>query len=223
MRRQGDPRAERPVAHRNRTGDGYRAALAGVRGARGRAAGHRCADCTSRSAAVWSYDGTDRDPRIDGPSGRRFSLDPTHYRPRCRSCHRRAGARNGRPNPFDEERAARLYEAGASSTGIAAVLGVGPSTVLRALRARGVAIRPRRLRASSTVDLRDPHLVDPKLATNDAGRIAATPPEPGQRARRATTQRPNGKSTPTHHDPVDPVASPGGPARGGHGGEATPC
>jgi hypothetical protein len=53
---------------------------------RGRAAGHACALC-SRPAAEWSYDHADPDERLDGKRGP-YSIDPTHYRPLCLSCHR---------------------------------------------------------------------------------------------------------------------------------------
>jgi hypothetical protein len=43
---------------------------------------------------------------------------------------------------LDVERAAQLYRAGASARGIGAVLHTSPATVLRALRAHGVTIRP---------------------------------------------------------------------------------
>src|SRR4051812_44328244 len=43
---------------------------------------------------------------------------------------------------LDVERAARLYAAGVSSRGVAAVLGISRDAVLRELRAHGVAIRP---------------------------------------------------------------------------------
>lgn len=138
-----------------------------VRAERGPASGQVCAECGA-PAAVWSYDGADSDERIDRAArpdaggddhtgagdgrGRRYSLDPARYRPRCRFCHRRAvvdraapvpAARRGAPS-LDVDRAVRLYRAGASATGIAALLHVSPDAVLRALRARDVPIRPAR-------------------------------------------------------------------------------
>ena len=83
-----------------------------------------CADCGA-PAVDWSYDGTDPAERTDRGRGYRYSLDPARYRPRCRSCHRRATVAQRRPRPtspvvVDVERAARLYRAGASARGIAA-------------------------------------------------------------------------------------------------------
>jgi hypothetical protein len=249
-RRHGDPRPDRPVARRRPRVASYRSALRRVRAARGPAKAWPCADCAA-PAEAWSYDGTDPDERADGP-GRRYSLDPARYRPRCRSCQRRATTPGSPPDRLDIERAARLYRADASSTGIAALLGTSPSTVLRALRAHGVAIRPggradpptaRRQRGThaggrDTGREPDRSTPRPKLvpspigaittdATTDISRTTENPSHDnlcyGSTADCATTQGHNGKSTPTHHDPVDPAASPGGPARGGRGGEATPC
>ena len=97
---------------------------------------------------MWCYDGTDPAERVD-PRGRRYSLDPDRYRPSCRFCLRQAVAdrdaafpRPRRRPSLDVERAARLYQAGASSRGVAALMGVSPGTVRRALRAHGVTIRP---------------------------------------------------------------------------------
>jgi hypothetical protein len=129
---------------------------------------------------VWSYDGTDPDERTEpglqagpeaqeppdptstAPAGRerRYSLDPARYRPLCRFCHRRAVLDRAAPVPeprrgapaMDVERAARLYEAGASAAGIAGLLRVSPDAVLRALRARGLTIRPARTTIPHTFD-----------------------------------------------------------------------
>jgi len=106
---------------------------------RGPAAGRPCAEC-SAPACVWSYDGADPTERIDPARGYRYSLDLARYRPQCRSCHRRTTA-------LDVERVARLYRAGASSAGIAALLDVSPATVLRALRSHDVPIRSRTRRS----------------------------------------------------------------------------
>ncbi|MGQ0480000.1 MAG: hypothetical protein ACT4O0_03070 [Pseudonocardia sp.] len=147
--RHGDPRPDQPIRARQPGADGYSAALNRLRATRGRAAELRCADCAA-DAACWSYDGTDPDERTDPDTGRRFSLDLDHYRPRCRFCHRRAvldraadlptGA--GVPPGLDVERAVRIYQAGATARGIASLMGVSPDAVIRALRSHGVTLRP---------------------------------------------------------------------------------
>lgn len=91
---------------------------------------------------MWSYDGTDPDERTDPARGCRYSPDPDHYRPRCRSCHRRAPTRRRGTVALDVERAARLYRAGANSRGIGALLQASPSAVRAALRAHGITLRP---------------------------------------------------------------------------------
>jgi hypothetical protein len=90
----------------------------------------------------------DADELVDG-RGRRYSADPAHYEPRCRYCQRRAVVDAAAPHraarhplALDGEHAARLYAAGASSRGIAVLMGVSHNTILRVLRARGVVIRP---------------------------------------------------------------------------------
>jgi len=129
-RRHGDPHAEVPVAHRVRGAVSYWSTHQRVRAQRGPATAQRCAQCHA-PAAVWSYDGTDPDERTDSTRGRRYSLDPGRYRPRCRSC----------PSGLDAARAARLYRAGASARGIGALMHVGRGAVLAVLRAHGVPIR----------------------------------------------------------------------------------
>jgi|GEM_PF-2694155 len=163
--RHGDPRAEVPIS----TEVGYRAAHERLRAARGAAAGQECAECGGQ-AVVWSYDGADPDERTEPARGRRYSLHPVRYRPRCRFCHRRAvvdrgavlpAARGGLAAPdLDVERAGRLYRSGATARGIGALLRVSPHAVLRALRAHGVPIRPARR-------TRDPHRT---TASSDAHR-----------------------------------------------------
>ena len=147
--RHGDPRAGEPIAVPTR-GDAVLSvsgARRRVRATRGTAAGRRCSGCGGQ-AAVWCYDGADPAERID-PRGRRYSLDPDRYRPSCRFCLRQVAVdrhaafpRPRRRPALDVERAARLYAAGASSRGLAALMGVSHRTVLRTLRAHGVAIRP---------------------------------------------------------------------------------
>lgn len=57
---------------------------------RGRASQHRCVDC-GRVAQDWSYDYSCPNEivrrRPNTGVDQRFSLDPAHYDPRCRSCH----------------------------------------------------------------------------------------------------------------------------------------
>lgn len=120
-RRTGDPRAEAPVAVRGQAGN-RRSSLRRVRAERGPATGHTCKSCGAR-AWCWS-----------GPA----DADPAAFVPSCRSCLRRSTAAVS----VDVERAARLYRAGVTARGIAAVLGVGSGAVLRALRAHGVPLRP---------------------------------------------------------------------------------
>ena len=126
---------------------GYRTAHRRVRATHGLASAQRCSDCGG-VAAVWCYDGTDADELVDD-RGRRYSADPNRYLARCGYCQRRAVVDAKAPRraarhrlALDGEHAARLYAAGASSRGIAVLMGVSHNTVLRALRARGVAIRP---------------------------------------------------------------------------------
>lgn len=46
----------------------------------------KCVDC-SGGAFDWSYDHTDPDALTD-ERGRPYSVNPAHYSPRCRPCHR---------------------------------------------------------------------------------------------------------------------------------------
>ena len=143
-RRHGDPQAEIPIATYRSGGDSYWAVGQQLRAERGPASGRRCAGCAA-PAACWSYDGTDPDERTDPARGYRYSLDLNRYLPRCRPCHRRATVDMTRPRArsraVDPERAARLYRAGASVTGIAALLDVSRAAVHTALRKHGVALR----------------------------------------------------------------------------------
>lgn len=95
------------VRQRNREGRkeavGYANAHWRVKGERGRASEHACVDCAG-PAQEWSYDHRDPDelteahPRTGEPMA--YSLDPSFYSPRCKSCHgifdnnlRKAGVR----------------------------------------------------------------------------------------------------------------------------------
>lgn len=91
--------SRRAAAKRDQTGErnhmwrddpGYQAAHLRVASERARASEHACIDCDER-AAEWSYDHTDPQELTD-QSGRRYSADPSHYDPRCISCHRRHDA-----------------------------------------------------------------------------------------------------------------------------------
>jgi hypothetical protein len=128
VHRWGDPRAHRPIAERAERPPSYRVVCQRLRAVRGPAEAHPCWSCGTL-AAVWSYNGTDPAALRHG---RAFSTDLTRYRAACRTCHR---------HPFDPDRAARLYRAGASLRGIAALLGVGTGTVRRTLRARDIPTR----------------------------------------------------------------------------------
>lgn len=133
VRRWGDPRADRPIAQ-PRAVPSYRLVCRRLRAVRGPADAHPCWSCGS-PAAVWSYDGT-------GPNTQRgYSADLSCYRPACRTCHR---------CPFDPDRAVRLYVAGASLRGIAALLGVGTGTVRQTLRTRDIPTRTSTTNRSSS-------------------------------------------------------------------------
>lgn len=54
----------------------------------GRAKTHSCAHCGG-SAADWAYDHEDEERLICADSGLEYSLDPSHYIPLCKSCHRK--------------------------------------------------------------------------------------------------------------------------------------
>ena len=115
--RHGDPRPDVPVLVRD--GTSRQSLLRRARAERGPAAARSCARCGGQ-AWCWTTSG-----------------DGTSIVPSCRSCLRLTGARVD----VDVERAARLYRAGVTARAIAAVLGVGTTTLLRALRANGVDIR----------------------------------------------------------------------------------
>lgn len=149
--RYGDPRADLPIERKITGGVGYWSVRNRLRTERGPAAAQACAECGG-PAVDWSYDGSDPAERTCAYRGYRYSLDLWRYRPRCRSCHRRATAARANPRPrcrtvVDIERAARLYEAGASAQGIAQLLGTSRTAIYTALHAAGVNMRPRGTRA----------------------------------------------------------------------------
>ena len=68
----------------------YAAAHDRVHRARGKAIAYRCIDC-GRQAQHWSYDHADPDERTSTTErtfGIAYSLDASHYEPRCVSCHK---------------------------------------------------------------------------------------------------------------------------------------
>lgn len=138
-RQHSDPQADVPITTRERGGVSFWSVVQRLRAERGPASGRRCA-CCAAPAACWSYDGSDPDERTDPAKGYRYSLDLDCYQPRCRSCARRA-RRPAQAVAVDVERAARLYRAGASIGGIAALLGASRTAVHTALREHGVPLR----------------------------------------------------------------------------------
>ncbi len=91
----------------------YAAVHRRVVGQRGSARDQRCAEC-GRPARYWCYDGADPDEHRDPGSGRRYSLDPARYRPRCPSCHRAMATSHAALSPAGTTRAAALYRDGSS-------------------------------------------------------------------------------------------------------------
>lgn len=151
--RHGDPHAELPI-ETAAAGVSYWTVHQQLRTTRGPASGCPCTDC-GRPAAAWSYLGGAPDERVDR-RGLAYSADLDRYRPRCRSCHRRATTaarppRAGGAVP-DPQRVIRLYRAGASGPGIAALLGVSRTAIYTALRANGQPLRPRGTRAQPITD-----------------------------------------------------------------------
>lgn len=145
--RYGHPQADLPILEKTTGGVGYWACHERIKAQRGPASARRCAECGA-AAVDWSYDGTDPDERTNPTQGYRYSLDPVRYRPRCRSCHRRATVAQRRPRSaspvvVDVERVVRLYRDGASAQGIADLLGTSRPAVYTALHAEGVAMRSR--------------------------------------------------------------------------------
>lgn len=155
--RHGDPQADRAIAPRNPDATSYAAVRRRLVVEIGPATARRCADCGA-DAVYWSYAGTDPDERTDAGRGVRYSLAVAYYRARCRSCHRRSSARKtAQPlDPAHIQRATRLYLAGTSATGIAALLQVSPTAVRSVLRAAGVQLRAPGRRARPSRSTTDP-------------------------------------------------------------------
>ncbi len=125
-------------------GTSYPAALARVTAQRGPVGEQVCVECGT-AAECWSYDGTDPEERPRPDRSCFYSLDPARYRPRCRSCHRRATVARGAGvvvlPPDQVERVVRLYQGGATLRGLAALLRVNVGVVRAALRAAEVELR----------------------------------------------------------------------------------
>jgi hypothetical protein len=64
---------------------GYTAAHQRIRTLKGLASEYACVDCNSR-ALHWSYDHLDENQFIN-TEGLAYSIDPSHYEPRCVRCH----------------------------------------------------------------------------------------------------------------------------------------
>ncbi len=141
--RHGDPQADVPIGPYERGGQSYGSVGQRLQTERGPATARRCAGCAA-PAACWSYDGTDPDERTDPVKGYRYSLDLDRYQPCCQSCHRHRTLARSTPRPrtaVDGARAARLYQAGASVTGVAALLGVSRTAITTALKTHEVPLR----------------------------------------------------------------------------------
>ena len=79
------------ATHRRTDDAGYGAAHGRLNQDRGRAKTHACIDC-SNPAQHWSYNHDDPDELIAyglSANGVAYSLDPSHYSPRCVPCHKR--------------------------------------------------------------------------------------------------------------------------------------
>jgi hypothetical protein len=64
----------------------YRAAHTRIATERGPASSYECIDCGS-PAQHWSYDNSDPHERTEPTLGTPYSLDTSHYDPRCVRCH----------------------------------------------------------------------------------------------------------------------------------------
>jgi len=82
VRRHGDPCV---LMDRHKPEVKYRAAHARVRASSGPATLYRCVDCGCQ-AQHWSYKHTDP-AELVSETGQPYSMDPSHYEPRCAACH----------------------------------------------------------------------------------------------------------------------------------------
>jgi hypothetical protein len=106
--------------------------------AKGKASEHACVDC-GQPAAHWSYDGNDSDELTEAGGrndGRRYSLKPEHYNPRCHGCHVKHDGLGASPGEANHQ--AKLTEAqvrairarvGATHQELADEFGVSPSII----------------------------------------------------------------------------------------------
>lgn len=147
-RRTGDPRGDTPIGARSIPHpDSYSAVRQRIRRERGPASALACMDCGT-GARDWSYDYSDPHEHIDPARGYRYSTDVDRYVPRCRSCHRRATRRGGRP--LDAGHCARLYRDGRTLAAIAQLTGHSTAEIRRALVTTETPIRRNRRRQRHT-------------------------------------------------------------------------
>lgn len=94
-RKYGDPQSHVPIRDGVSRNVGYHGAHDRVKAARGRASEHGCAwaEC-SAAASDWAYDGQDPEEMIGMDHGTelRYSANPQHYLPLCKSHHIRFDA-----------------------------------------------------------------------------------------------------------------------------------
>lgn len=105
---------------------------------RGSAKNYDCVTC-GKAAEEWSYDGLDPDEVTGTHVGSPvvYSLDPAHYVPRCKPCHRaidrdRKRATQTRPDPrttLTNETVIEIFTSTEPSVIISARLGIKDSTV----------------------------------------------------------------------------------------------
>lgn len=123
----------------------YDGAHSEVRRTRGAPTEYTCADC-DQQACDWSYDNADPDQFTDRKTGCAYSDDPSHYLPRCRSCHRKADHAHRNPIliPWDPEGALELYRRGWSIRWVALSYDRPQAFVRQFLVDNGEPLRPAR-------------------------------------------------------------------------------
>ncbi len=85
LRVNGDASKTQKMGPKPRNDLTYPGAHQRVYAAKGRASDNSC-KC-GEPAEDWAYDGQDPQELTD-PQGRSYSLDPEHYEPLCRTCHK---------------------------------------------------------------------------------------------------------------------------------------